>query len=206
MRRNLYRKLKRRYKSLLSNKAKNTPSWSRFIDWATKWENNGKICEYCKRVINLHDNNPPYSKQVSLDHRLPLCHGGDNRLDNLALVCNRCNLVKTTMTEETYRELLFYIEKDEKLLEKILNESYKGRVAYKLDRLEKANELAPVDLSKDIEEFYLPPHTVLFCPDCRQPLSGNIGTGKLICLNCSILDKEDKIFNIVKEDPNGSSV
>jgi len=192
----LYNKLEKRYSSL---RARNKPSKAAFMEYGGKWDRNGRLCEYCHRKINLNDNNAPYSKQLSLDHRLPLVHGGDDRLENLALVCNRCNLIKSTMTEETYREFLYYVNGDEPLLEKILLEIFKGRVAYKLERIEQAADIAPIDLREDLMSFYLPPHTALFCPDCRQPLSAYMNTGKLICLNCSS-DGIEKTFIIVQEE------
>src|SRR4030042_335195 len=157
----LQNKLENRYVSL---KNRNTPSQAAFMNWGEKWDQAGRHCEYCNRRIDLNDNTLPYSKQLSLDHRTPLTHGGDDRLTNLALTCNRCNMIKSTMREDTYRELLYYIADDEQLLEKMLSEAFKGRIAYKSERLEKAVDVAPLDLDPDITEFYLPPHTALFCP------------------------------------------
>jgi len=195
----LANKVEQRYGSL---KNRNTPSWSQFQGWIETWDKGGRHCEYCHRVIDLEDNRPPYSRQLSLDHRIPLCHGGDDRLSNLALVCNRCNLIKSTMREDTYRELLYYIADDEQLLGKMLSEAFKGRIAYKLERLEKAVDISPIDIDPDCVEFYLPPHTALFCPDCRQPLSAYFNTGKLICLHCS-KEGTEKIFR-VEEEPSCS--
>lgn len=195
----LHNKIEQRYQSLLINKSRNTPSWAQFLEWAEEWEKKGVFCEYCGRKIDLQDNRPPYSKQISLDHRTPLSQGGDNRLSNLALTCNRCNMIKTTMNESTYRELLFYVADDDQLLEKMLSESFKGRVAYKLERLEKAVDIAPLDIDPDCLPFYLPPHTALFCPDCRQPLSAYFNTGKLVCLHCS-KDGKEKIFRVKEEN------
>jgi len=197
MDRYLQNKLSTRYRSINGNKAKNTPSLTSFLEWGQKrWEKK-KTCEYCERRIDLKDNKWPYSKQLSIDHRIPLSHGGDNRLDNLAITCNRCNMIKTTMNESTYRELLFYIGKDDELLEKILIESNKGRVAYKLERLETLNRSVLVDLPEDLSWQYLPPHTTLFCPDCNTPLSGCFATEKLICLKCSQTG-EEKLFKVVE--------
>lgn len=191
----LQNKLEYRYNSLTS---RNKPTYGAFMDWAEEWDRAGRCCEYCHRVIDLEDNRPPYSQQLSLDHKIPLVHGGDDRLSNLALTCNRCNLIKSTMKEDTYRELLYYIVDDEPLLTKMLSEVFRGRIAYKLERLESKADIAPLDIDPDVADFYLPPHTALFCPDCRQPLSAYIGTGKLICLHCS-KNGEEKIFKIKKE-------
>jgi len=193
----LQKKLSTRYRSIKENKAKNTPSFTSFLEWARKRWTNNKTCEYCGRSIDLKNNKWPFSKQLSIDHRLPLSQGGDNRLENLAITCNRCNMIKTTMNETTYRELLFYIGKDDAIMEKILRESNKGRVAYKLERLESLNPSVLIDLPEDLLWQYLPPQTTLFCPDCNSPLSGCFATGNLICLKCSQSGKE-KIFKVVE--------
>ena len=193
----LQKKLSTRYRSIKENKAKNTPSFTSFLEWARKRWINNKACEYCGRSIDLKDNKWPFSKQLSIDHRLPLSQGGDNRLENLAITCNRCNMIKTTMNETTYRELLFYIGKDDAIMEKILRESNKGRVAYKLERLESLNPSVLIDLPEDLLWQYLSPQTTLFCPDCHTPLSGYFATGNLICLKCSQSGKE-KIFKVVE--------
>ena len=191
----LQNKLENRYDSL---KNRNTPSRAAFMDWSKKWDQAGRHCEYCNRVIDLNDNTPPYSKQLSLDHRTPLIHGGDDRLTNLALTCNRCNLIKSTMQEDTYREFLYYIADDEQLLEKLLSELNIGRTAYKLERLRKANEVTVFDI--DDEFGYLPPHLGLFCPNCKHPLSAYIFEwNRFICLHCSKNGKE-KTFKVIEEE------
>lgn len=197
MKRQLLKKLNSRYQNIEKNNAKNTPSFTAFKEWFTKRWTKNKKCEYCQRKIDINDNKWPYSKQLSIDHRTPLAHGGDNRLSNLAITCVRCNMIKTTMKESTFRELLYLIGHDENLLEKILYESNKGRTAYKLERLEKINHSVLQDIPENLIEQYLPPHTNLFCPDCNYPLSAYLSNDKLICLNCSTKEKE-KTFKVIE--------
>ena len=194
----LQNKLSTRYRSINGNKAKNTPSLTSFLEWGQKrWKNN-KNCEYCGRRIDLKDNKWPFSKQLSIDHRTPLSQGGDNRLENLAITCNRCNMIKTTMNETTYRELLHYIKSDDDLLEKILRESNKGRVAYKLERLESQDFTRVQDIPKNLQWSYISPLTVAFCPDCNTPLSAYFASNKLLCLKCTHENGKEKIFKIIE--------
>jgi 5-methylcytosine-specific restriction endonuclease McrA len=55
-------------------------------------ENFDHKCAYCsisvKRGENLH-----------LDHKIPLCRGGDHTIDNLAPACEICNLKKGKLTD-----------------------------------------------------------------------------------------------------------
>ena len=47
-------------------------------------DKNGNLwCNLCKRILN--------SKKSSLDHILPVCHGGRNHIGNLQLTHPRCN-------------------------------------------------------------------------------------------------------------------
>ena len=48
----------------------------------------GKRCAYCGLTRNL-----------TLDHRTPICRGGSDALRNLALACYACNKQKGPMTE-----------------------------------------------------------------------------------------------------------
>jgi 5-methylcytosine-specific restriction endonuclease McrA len=100
---------------------------------------NGFKCEYCGCQMLIKDSEKPYSRSFSLDHRISLDIGGNNALKNFAIICHRCNIVKGTMTEDTFLEIL---HSDKPLLEKpqLLNrafgEIWRGRLADKLERLE----------------------------------------------------------------------
>jgi 5-methylcytosine-specific restriction endonuclease McrA len=52
-------------------------------------------CAYCARVGVLH-----------ADHRIPLARGGSNSIANILPACPLCNLRKSTMTEDEFRERL----------------------------------------------------------------------------------------------------
>jgi 5-methylcytosine-specific restriction endonuclease McrA len=60
------------------------------------------ICEYCKNEFS--------SSKVHFDHRIPLCRGGEHRIENICASCPRCNLtkVKKLLSEwrpETFKEV-----------------------------------------------------------------------------------------------------
>jgi 5-methylcytosine-specific restriction endonuclease McrA len=54
-------------------------------------------CEYCGHSVAA-------SGLASKDHRTPVSRGGSNGIENLALSCIRCNLLKATLTESEFRE------------------------------------------------------------------------------------------------------
>jgi 5-methylcytosine-specific restriction endonuclease McrA len=54
-------------------------------------------CAYCRA---------PVAWDASIDHRTPTGRGGKHALENLAVVCKRCNLLKGCLTEPEFREVL----------------------------------------------------------------------------------------------------
>lgn len=63
--------------------------------WKALVEEYGGRCAYCLVGGPLH-----------ADHRIPLCRGGSNWIENILPACARCNTRKHTMTEEEFRERL----------------------------------------------------------------------------------------------------
>lgn len=74
----------------------------------------GFECEYCGEQLLIKDSRPPYSRSFSLDHKTSIDLGGDNSLSNFAIVCYRCNILKGTMTAETYQKLLNSLNRSSK--------------------------------------------------------------------------------------------
>jgi 5-methylcytosine-specific restriction endonuclease McrA len=56
-------------------------------------------CYYCHSLLLLKD--------ATIDHKKPLARGGTHSLENLCASCHSCNNLKSHMTEEEYRELMF---------------------------------------------------------------------------------------------------
>ena len=96
----------------------------------------GFICAYCGRVMMIKDSEPPYGKSFSFDHKISLWLGGDNTVDNMEVVCTRCNQIKGTMTKETFIKVIDAVREvhGDCLLEKMFKEVYSGRLADKLSR------------------------------------------------------------------------
>lgn len=93
---------------------------------------NGFRCAYCGRPMMIKDPRPAHGRSFSFDHRRSLYLGGNNDLSNFAIVCYRCNIVKGTMTDKTYLELLRHCPPG--LLDRVFREIWAGRLADKLDR------------------------------------------------------------------------
>ncbi|MBA7685440.1 hypothetical protein ES703_93865 [subsurface metagenome] len=92
----------------------------------------GFKCAYCDQ--KLITKGPKYHtiRNFSFDHKKPLHHGGDNSLDNIEVVCYRCNILKSTMTLDTYKKLVS--KTDSKFLDKMYNELLAGRMAGKREQ------------------------------------------------------------------------
>jgi 5-methylcytosine-specific restriction endonuclease McrA len=56
--------------------------------------NNGFCCKYCLTPLNMYATKDDITAAISLDHVIPLTNGGSNKLQNLQLICHRCNIVK----------------------------------------------------------------------------------------------------------------
>lgn len=59
-------------------------------------DSQGWLCFYC--------GDPLVFAGAHLEHRVPLCRGGSDTLDNVAWSCPSCNLKKGRMTEAEFRE------------------------------------------------------------------------------------------------------
>lgn len=92
------------------------------------------FCEYCGIELRL-EKNKPYASNPSIDHKIPQSIGGTNTFDNIAVCCHRCNIVKGTLTDGTFRELLFLLNQNQVLKERVMSGLFKGRLANKLERL-----------------------------------------------------------------------
>ena len=136
---------------------------------------NGFRCEYCNREMKITTPKKPYSEVFSLDHKIPLDQGGQNTVENIAIVCLRCNIVKSTMLYQTYLQLIEPHINNHNFLDQIHRELNRGRTSYTLERDEVAAQQNPS-------------HMTPRCPKCDIPLSQFIkfkaDEPDLICLNC----------------------
>jgi len=92
----------------------------------------GFSCCYCGCQMMVHQGSPSL-EVFSLDHYIPFALGGDNATQNIVVCCYSCNIIKGTMTGDTFKELLKYIPAE--LKRKMFVEIWKGRLADKLDRI-----------------------------------------------------------------------
>lgn len=117
-------------------------------------------CEYCGRRMT-HSDPSPYGRRPSADHRIPLSQGGTNEVSNLAACCWRCNLMKGTATEATYRALIE--GKSDEVLEAYFVEACLGLRSARRRRL---LALRPNQNISEVE---------------RGPLCGACGVLRLVC-------------------------
>ena len=69
------------------------------------------ICPYC--------NKPVEPLLWSIDHLLPKNRGGSNSLDNLHLVCIKCNKVKGDLTDKEFRQLMEFLKDKPRIYENL---------------------------------------------------------------------------------------
>jgi 5-methylcytosine-specific restriction endonuclease McrA len=91
--------------------------------------NNGFKCNYCGVQLKVKDSYPYYFV-FSLEHKKPLQNGGTNAIENLAIICHRCNIVKGPMSEETWRAIIKSLPPH--LFNKMCNELFVGRMSDEL--------------------------------------------------------------------------
>lgn len=92
----------------------------------------GFKCCYCGCQMLMHQSYPSF-EVFSLDHYVPFAAGGDNVVSNIVVCCHTCNIIKGTMSGDTFKELLKYIPVE--LKKKMFVEVWKGRLADKLGRV-----------------------------------------------------------------------
>lgn len=67
------------------------------------------VCYYCGKEII-------FSKDLTVDHLIPVSRGGKTVEENLAICCYQCNQEKANMTEEEYK---LYLNKKDELINNI---------------------------------------------------------------------------------------
>ena len=92
----------------------------------------GFKCCYCDCQMVVRQSYPSL-EVFSLDHYVPFAAGGDNATQNIVVCCHSCNIIKGTMTGDTFKELMRHIAPE--LKRKMFMEIWKGRLADKLDRV-----------------------------------------------------------------------
>lgn len=94
------------------------------------WEAGFK-CDYCKHQLHLKDVYPYYFVW-SLEHKHSIHLGGDNHIENLSVICHRCNICKGPMSEQTWRSIIRYLPPD--IFDKMCNESFAAGMSRELKR------------------------------------------------------------------------
>jgi hypothetical protein len=109
---------------------------------------NGLMCCYDQKLLKYKSQTCyPWKDVGSIDHMKPQHEGGSNTLDNLALSCHQCNVVKGTMNSDTFLEMFKAFDKMGKgkkeggvdssrnLKQRFLDEVWASRLANKIERV-----------------------------------------------------------------------
>jgi hypothetical protein len=95
------RSFKRKQSQSMYRHAKHNGSASRHDSWipypelislARIYLREGFPCYYCGRTMSIGIPNAPDT--CSIDHRKPICNGGENSIANIVLCCEECNMRK----------------------------------------------------------------------------------------------------------------
>ena len=70
-------------------------------------ERDGRFCQICRNDSDL-----------TIDHIIPLSRGGKSELDNLQLLCSRCNMLKSSRDTEHVKE--YFLEEAERFRKKFV--------------------------------------------------------------------------------------
>tara|TARA_R110001599_G_scaffold342409_2_gene564168 strand:+ start:19134 stop:19619 length:486 start_codon:yes stop_codon:yes gene_type:complete len=62
----------------------------------------GKPCKFCKTQLKISN--------MVCDHEVPISLGGDSTIENLQLICRRCNTRKGTLTSEEYFSVIRWLD------------------------------------------------------------------------------------------------
>jgi len=114
-------------------------SWKEIEDYYNLKNKDHLNCNYCGKLIKEIDE-PPYRDVVSVDRIIPDCEGGTNDFSNLAIVCAECNIVKGTMSLQTFMEMMACLEGCG-IKDKVFKQIYRGRKAAMLQRKKQLWEL-----------------------------------------------------------------
>jgi 5-methylcytosine-specific restriction endonuclease McrA len=106
--------------------------WEQIETYYKIKDKNKLHCAYCGKELKEIDN-PPYRDIVSVDRIKPICNGGQNTFENMTITCAECNIVKGTMSLETFLEMKNCLENCG-IKEKVFKEIYRGRKAAMLKR------------------------------------------------------------------------
>tara|TARA_R100000664_G_scaffold33847_1_gene52322 strand:+ start:6549 stop:7031 length:483 start_codon:yes stop_codon:yes gene_type:complete len=63
----------------------------------------GKRCKYCRDILKVNN--------MVCDHNIPISHGGESTLENLQMICARCNTRKGPLTDKVFRKLLAWLKR-----------------------------------------------------------------------------------------------
>lgn len=64
-------------------------------EWKFKQEEFNQRCAYC----GIHKRDTPEG-YLTRDHRVPICDGGTDRIDNIVPACKRCNFLKYDLSPD----------------------------------------------------------------------------------------------------------
>ena len=66
----------------------------------------GRRCRYCSNILKVNN--------MVCDHSTPLSNGGESVLNNLQMICARCNTRKGPLTNKAYSKLLAWLKRQNK--------------------------------------------------------------------------------------------
>lgn len=73
----------------------------------------GNQCKYCGHVLNF--------RNMVCDHMVSLSNGGDSTIDNLEMICKRCNTRKGPLDTSEYESIVLWLSTKEESVRNYIN-------------------------------------------------------------------------------------
>lgn len=122
---NYYKKLKKHVRKKFKTDERVGWWWTKFHAarrrrvWRLSEQQNHRCC-YCSRLTWVYDgivnSDPKYvpdklpymtiHHMATANHFIPASHGGDEKIENIVMCCNRCNMLRDTMDAHEFWELI----------------------------------------------------------------------------------------------------
>ena len=115
-------------------------------------ERDNCTCQICGIKVDINSFNKDNS--LNIDHILPISKGGKNNIDNLRVLCRKCNLSRRNVSLDEYRETLInkaHIDIPNTRLKCMIKDYSKESVLKILDELKLEFEKHINEIQKNVE-------------------------------------------------------
>jgi hypothetical protein len=105
--RNIFHKIMKKTSKVKSNLKKRSEEYEVVFDLELPeirhlmYRHYGKPCKYCQGTL--------VCSNIVFDHSTAISHGGPSVIDNIQIICNRCNVRKGPLSDKDYKKVLKFV-------------------------------------------------------------------------------------------------